>query len=53
MQHMTKLVASLALAVTILAAAGTAQADSMYGNALRDQARTNGTITPHGVFDGL
>lgn len=35
-----------ALLVTV-AAATVAEADS-----LRDLARTNGTFTPHGVFDG-
>ncbi len=48
---MTKFITSLALVTAILAGASVAQADQMYGNALRDAAQA-GQITPHGVFDG-
>ncbi len=48
---MSKFITSLALIATILASASVAQADQMYGNALRDAAQA-GQITPHGVFEG-
>ena len=48
---MTKFITSFVLAASVLAGIGAAQADPMYGNAIRDAARA-GFITPHGVFDG-
>ena len=49
MFQMTKVIASLVLAASVLAA-GAAQAAPRYGNALSESAHTH-TITPHGVFD--
>jgi len=48
---MTRLIASLTLAASILAGASAAYAGSPHGHALRDIAQL-GTITPGGVFDG-
>lgn len=48
---MTKLITSIVLAASVLAGIGAAQADPMYGNAIRMAAQA-GQITPGGVFDG-
>ena len=48
---MTKFIASIVLAASVLAGIGAAQADPSYGNALRDSAQA-GNITPGGVWDG-
>jgi hypothetical protein len=46
---MTKFIASLVIAGSLLAGVGAAQAGP--GNALKEAAQA-GFITPHGVFDG-
>jgi hypothetical protein len=48
---MTKIIASLVLAASIVAGIGSTQAGSIYGNGLRDAAQA-GFITTGGVFDG-
>jgi hypothetical protein len=48
---MTKFIASIVLATSVLAGVSAAHADQMYGNALRAAAQS-GQITPGGVFDG-
>ncbi len=49
---MTRLIASLILATSVLAGISTAKAEPSYGHALRDLAQSGSNITPHGVFDG-
>ena len=48
---MTKFIASLVLAGSILASISAAQAQPLYGDAIRMAAQA-GQITPGGVFDG-
>ena len=50
---MTKLIASLVLAASVLTGIASANAAPDFGNALRDAARMSGQITPHGVFDAF
>jgi len=48
---MTKLITTFVLALGIVSAAATANAQPRYGNALAEIAATHSTITPHGFWD--
>jgi hypothetical protein len=48
---MTKFFASLAIMTTLVASVTAAQANSSYGNAIREAAKQH-MLTPGGVFDG-
>ena len=48
---MSKIITSAVLALSVLAGIASAHAAPVYGNGLA-MAAANGTLTPHGVFDG-
>ena len=50
---MTKLIASLVLAASVLSGIASANAQPIYGSSVRDLARMTGQITPHGIFDAF